>query len=163
MKKLIVTTRTFNDRSKIYLQLKADAEEIDATIKGFKEAFLRFLRLHGVRPDDAPKSRKYESDLYESLFSVGQNTKILEAEVEKFNTALTAAGMGHLFDQIFEVNSYHTLSPTAAETVKTLPKKLKRAYSRTQDTKPKVPALTVKAKKQPPTKKQLEQQEAASA
>jgi hypothetical protein len=161
MKKLTITTRTFNDRSKAFLELKAQAETVDATLKGFKDAFLRFLRLHGVRPADAPKSRKYESDLYESLFSIGQKTEIVDAEVEKFMLAMADAKLDHLLDQIFWVESSYSLQPTAAETVKALPAKLRRAYARTQTTKPKTPVLTVKAKKQPPTKKELAEQEAA--
>jgi hypothetical protein len=156
-----VTTRNFNDKAAAYLELKAQADTVDATIKGFKEAFLRFLRSHGVRPEDAPKSRKFESDLYEALFSIGQKTSIENEMVQKFLTAMADAGMAHLFGQIFETTETYTLLPTAAETVKMLPSKLKRAYARTQVTKPKPPALKVAAKKQPPTKKELAAEEAA--
>jgi hypothetical protein len=161
VKKLTITTRTFNDRSKAFLELKAQAETVDATLKGFKDAFLRFLRLHGVRPPEAPKSKKYESDLYEALFSVGQTTKIDDDAAEKFHNAMALAGLAHVFGQIFDVECKYTLQPTAAEMVKTLPSKLRRAYSKTQITKPKTPALKVEAKEQPPTKKELAEQEAA--
>ena len=155
-----ISVRNFNDKSKAYLDLKAESEKIDSTMKGFKDAFLRFLKLHGVRPDDAPKSKKYESDLYEALAYIGQKTDINNEAVQAFSIALAEANFGHLFPQIFEAKTTYSLAPTAAETVKTLRAKLRRAYSRTQITKPKPPALSVKPKKQPPTKKELQQQEA---
>jgi hypothetical protein len=139
--KNIITTRNFDTKSAAYLELKAEAERVDATIKGFKEAFLRFLKKYGARPEDAPKSRKFESDLYESLFSIGQKTEIDEMAVTRFMEALTDANLIHLFSQIFDVESKYALLPTAAETVKTLPNKLKQAYSRCLCTKPKPPAV----------------------
>jgi hypothetical protein len=163
MKKLIVTTRNFNDKAKLYLEKKAEGEIIDATMKGLKDAFLRFLRLHGVRPEDAPKSRKYESDLYESLFSVGRKTEINEDAVRTFEAALESHGLGHLSHLIFESETRHSIADTASETVKQIPMALRRAYVKTQSTKPKPPALKVAAKKQPPTKKELAEQEAAHA
>jgi len=155
-----ISTRNFNDKAKAYLDLKAESEKIDSTIKGFKEAFLRFLKLHGVRPDDAPKSKKYESDLYEALSYIGQKTEINSDAVQSFSIALAEVGLGHLFPQIFEAKTSYSLAPTAAETVKALRAKHRRAYSRTQITKPKTPSLKVELKKQPPSKKELERREA---
>lgn len=141
------TPEQIDARAATYNALDEVKSSAAKNVKDEKDSLVELCRTFGVSPEAAEKSLRLEGNAWMITASFGQTIKLNALKLAKFQGALLAANKSKLLKRIFTPTIEYTVAPTAAETLKSLPKSLKTMFKACFDSEPKAPSLKVEKKK----------------
>lgn len=142
-----LTPEQIDNRAATYNALDKVKSAAAKNVSDEKDLLVELCRAFGVKPEAAEKSLRLEGNLWVITASFGSTSKINALRLAKFQGEMLAANKSRLLRSIFTQTITYTVAPTAAETVKALPKSLQTMFRNCFETEPKAPSLKVEKKK----------------